>query len=348
MKVPRICSIDGVRSAPSALLSVTLNPGLQIRGYGVSVPPGAGDPNLKALTLFPRGYGVSVPPGAGDPNLKALTLFPRGYGVSVPPGAGDPNLKALTLFPRGYGVSVPPGAGDPNLKALTLFPRGYGVSVPPGAGGPNLKALTLFPRGLWGFGGYVPPGADIPNLIPLTLFTRGYGGSVPPGADDPGAGGPLSECRSCGRKFNQKALQKHAKICQKVFIQKRKTYNIAAARVEGSEAAKFFDAKKGKPKSELRGGAGAKAAGGAGKKAKWKQQSEALRHAMKSNRMMEEAKAQGKDITKMNFDVGPTPEVDDDRVPCPHCGRKFSEKAAERHIPYCATKNGGGGGGFRR
>ena len=24
-----------------------------------------------------------------------------------------------------------------------------------------------------------------------------------------------------------------------------------------------------------------------------------------------------------------------DRVPCPHCGRKFNQKAAERHIPRC-------------
>ena len=28
----------------------------------------------------------------------------------------------------------------------------------------------------------------------------------------------------------------------------------------------------------------------------------------------------------------------DTRVPCKHCGRKFNETAAERHIPVCANK----------
>ena len=36
----------------------------------------------------------------------------------------------------------------------------------------------------------------------------------------------------------------------------------------------------------------------------------------------------------------PPPPTDpslDDRVPCPHCGRKFNATAAERHIPKCSS-----------
>lgn len=33
------------------------------------------------------------------------------------------------------------------------------------------------------------------------------------------------ECPSCGRKFNVSAMEKHLKICQKVFMQKRKVFD---------------------------------------------------------------------------------------------------------------------------
>ena len=29
----------------------------------------------------------------------------------------------------------------------------------------------------------------------------------------------------------------------------------------------------------------------------------------------------------------------DDRIPCQFCGRKFNEKAHERHVPHCESKH---------
>ncbi|XP_026684392.1 zinc finger C2HC domain-containing protein 1C-like [Diaphorina citri] len=53
------------------------------------------------------------------------------------------------------------------------------------------------------------------------------------------------------------------------------------------------------------------------------------------------AAKQAQDFIKNGGDVRdlpPPPPMDtSDLVPCPHCGRKFSESAAERHIPKCAN-----------
>jgi len=39
-------------------------------------------------------------------------------------------------------------------------------------------------------------------------------------------------CTSCGRKFLPEALQKHARICAKVFASKRKVFNPAKQRLQ--------------------------------------------------------------------------------------------------------------------
>ena len=44
-------------------------------------------------------------------------------------------------------------------------------------------------------------------------------------------GGELLECsKGCGRHFNSNVIAKHEKICEKVFQQKRKVFNMAAQR----------------------------------------------------------------------------------------------------------------------
>ena len=58
------------------------------------------------------------------------------------------------------------------------------------------------------------------------------------------------------------------------------------------------------------------------KNAKWKEQSSQFREAMKAARGGKPAPA----------------VVDSSLIPCKHCGRTFNEKAAERHIPFCAKK----------
>merc|ERR1711916_35823 len=65
---------------------------------------------------------------------------------------------------------------------------------------------------------------------------------------------------------------------------------------------------------------------GKGAVPKWKSQSAALRKAML------EARGKG---TKDMFDVLEVGAETSSLIPCPHCGRKFNQTAADRHIPQC-------------
>ncbi|KAG2482453.1 hypothetical protein HYH03_018622 [Edaphochlamys debaryana] len=189
--------------------------------------------------------------------------------------------------------------------------------------------------------------------------------SLPPDAGGGGyddEGDERVQCGSCGRRFAPDAYAKHSRVCAKVFAGKRKVFNAAAKRVAGTEAAAYFNPRSAPPPQRPqppagpapggRGGAGAGAGGrpgprpgggrgggggmgggGGGNMPKWKAQSLALRQAMADMRQVTAAMARGEDIR--NIPVRPS-APDPSLVPCPHCGRRYSAQAAERHIPHCA------------
>ena len=51
---------------------------------------------------------------------------------------------------------------------------------------------------------------------------------------------PTSPCPHCGRSFNSNALTKHVKICEKVFLKKRKAFNAQKYRFVDSEQASLM------------------------------------------------------------------------------------------------------------
>lgn len=186
-----------------------------------------------------------------------------------------------------------------------------------------------------------------------------------PPADDEeeqGAVGEQLQCPDCGRKFNPIPYEKHIKICAKVFLQKRKAFDSTKMRVaDNPELAKLLQQKqkeermKAKADAKSAGRAAATASrneetpvGGdaADKAAKWKDQSKAFRDAMKAARQFSQAVASGAPLPPPVISA-PDPSL----VPCPHCSRRFNEKAAERHIPQCqnikakpsSLKRGSGG-----
>ena len=123
----------------------------------------------------------------------------------------------------------------------------------------------------------------------------------------------MAPCEICGRSFAIDRLAKHAKICAKAEKQgkKRKVFGASAERLKNVERSMEEEAKL---KAEK-----------ANKKAAWKAQHEQFQNALKSAAAAKNGEPPPADLH----------EVEDDRVPCPHCGRKFAAMAAERHIPHC-------------
>mmetsp|Transcript_23177 Transcript_23177/g.33989 ORF Transcript_23177/g.33989 Transcript_23177/m.33989 type:complete len:613 (+) Transcript_23177:219-2057(+) len=175
-----------------------------------------------------------------------------------------------------------------------------------------------------------------------------FGDAVPDEADT----GEQRQCPDCGRKFNPIPYEKHIKICAKVFLQKRKAFDSKKMRInDNPELVQIIKKQERVQKKVQKQAAPAhsdKPVGG-GKGAKWKEQSNELRIAMKAARMAARAEATGE----------PMPVVqsapDSSLVPCPNCGRTFNERAAERHIPQCKNiraqpkmlMRGSGGSGGR-
>jgi hypothetical protein len=83
-------------------------------------------------------------------------------------------------------------------------------------------------------------------------------------------------CRHCNRMFNEEAIDKHEKICKKIFIDERKKFDMKKKRILDSEHAMLMR-KNDKDKKNEKAAANA----AANKKAKWKKQSEEFRQMLK-------------------------------------------------------------------
>ncbi len=176
-----------------------------------------------------------------------------------------------------------------------------------------------------------------PAKAPLTKSS--VPSEYPDEYDDAEESGPKRECPDCGRSFVEASFAKHVKICQKVFMKKRKVFNSqahrAAAIIEDNGPDARAAVKKGIKNASTDHDKEDK--GKSSKKAKWQMQSNQLREAMRQNRLLSQAKKDGIPLSSIPYSPDPSydAEENDDRTECPNCHRKFNAKAAERHIPKC-------------
>jgi hypothetical protein len=161
--------------------------------------------------------------------------------------------------------------------------------------------------------------------------------------EEPSGDIDMSECPDCGRSFATDRLEKHMKICKKVFGTKRKAFDVTAMRVEGTDAAQFVKKQKRSEANAAKAGAGGGTGAGAGngakqgngeikKMAKWKVQRAQFLNMIRAAKGPANGEGGGytaEELAEM--------EVMDDRVECPHCSRKFNPSSADKHIAICAN-----------
>ncbi|XP_033640513.1 zinc finger C2HC domain-containing protein 1A-like isoform X1 [Asterias rubens] len=133
----------------------------------------------------------------------------------------------------------------------------------------------------------------------------------------------LEPCDICGRNFADYVLPKHIKICEKNAAKKRKVFNSAKQRSEGTDIS-------GAPKADPRKLEKAKRA-----TANWRSKHEDLVTTLKAARGVTRAMRTGAPLPPPPSQT----KVNPDYVQCPSCQRNFSDGAAERHIPWCKEKN---------
>jgi hypothetical protein len=309
----------------------------EARGAAPSARPSSGRSTSTgpAMGATSRPNAAAAPPALGRAGSGRAGAGPP--GPSGPAGYAGGGGRAAAAPSSGYGRPGP--APAPHEAGLGRPPSGRSAAAPPSSSGYGMAAAPRQPA--------VPAPsrrAAAPPAVSPAQPSYGYdddgrsavaggsgfggggaafAGSIPPGAEEAGPSGPMVECHSCGRRFVESAYAKHAKICEKVFAQKRKPVNMAAKRLEGarrgaacpcawratraaagppstrahysdllgpaccaparhsccrmrvtalclpcragSEAAKFFDVRKGVPKSEAKAAApGPAARGGRG------------------------------------------------------------------------------------
>ena len=117
----------------------------------------------------------------------------------------------------------------------------------------------------------------------------------------------LTPCPSCNRNFNAEAFEKHVRVCNKVFQQKRKEFNSQAHRIVSNEHKQILQQVKRRgddpPVKRQEPAPGRKAQD----MPKWKKDSENFRKAMKN------ANGGG---AKGGYNMAPQEESYDDRVAC--------------------------------
>ncbi|XP_003738239.2 zinc finger C2HC domain-containing protein 1C [Galendromus occidentalis] len=128
-------------------------------------------------------------------------------------------------------------------------------------------------------------------------------------------------CDVCMRGFLPERIDKHREACRRMESRPRKVFNATAMRTAGTEQETYI--KRGAHQREVQV-----------KKSNWRAKHEDFLNTVREAKKVQDHLARGGKLSDL---PPPRPSENPDYVQCPHCGRKFDESVAERHIPKCAN-----------
>ena len=167
----------------------------------------------------------------------------------------------------------------------------------------------------------------------------------------PDSNQPTSPCPHCGRSFNSTALSKHIKICEKVFLKKRKAYNAQQYRFNDSEQASLM--KQGAMKEKMNPLLNKKQSGAI---PKWKLQSMAFRAICNPGKNPPPNKGMNNNskFGKNNINNKGGNKIDNNEYGnmagamnyaiaygykhCEFCNRNYNEDAYNKHLNFCKRR----------
>ncbi|XP_023942543.2 uncharacterized protein LOC112049011 isoform X6 [Bicyclus anynana] len=131
---------------------------------------------------------------------------------------------------------------------------------------------------------------------------------VAPVAPEPTGPLPLQPCPVCDRTFVPQSLAKHVKICEKMNVKKRKTFDSSRQRREGTDLEQYLPKNFGLPENSP--------------------------FIEKSPPNTAKTALKPKSHSVRSAIMKPVADLQK----CPHCSRNFGMRAFERHVEWCADK----------
>nr|XP_031850300.1 uncharacterized protein LOC116435165 [Nomia melanderi] len=138
----------------------------------------------------------------------------------------------------------------------------------------------------------------------------------------------LLPCAICARTFMPQSLEKHKRICEQTANKKRKPFDSAKQRIQGTELAEFL------PRQEKRRSAQDNRTDGF--KSTWKQTHDDFLRQIRAARNEIVDGTMQKSCTTVLSSSAPT-RANEQGV-CPTCNRHFGIKAYDRHVAWCKDR----------